>query len=99
MGESLWWVELFGPRVAGQIAVAIGPETGPESASVATAFAKPADWYKRAKAQRCGSFTPESLADWLLAPLYAPNKQLPPLLKKGSQAARRRQRWRRRRRP
>jgi hypothetical protein len=67
--------------------VAIGPETGPESANPATAFAKPADCYKRAKNVNVAAFTPESIADWLLAPLYAPKKQLPPLLKKGSQAA------------
>ena len=86
VGESsLWWVELSGARVAGQVAVAIGPESGPESASPATAFRKPADWHKRAKALHFGAFTPESLSAWLKAPLYATT--LPPLLKKGSQAA------------
>jgi hypothetical protein len=99
MGEGIWWVELFGSKVAGQVAVAIGPETGPGSANPATAFRKPAEFHKRAKALSFGVFTQESLSAWLSAPLYAPNKQLPTLLKKGSQAARRRQRWGRRRRP
>ena len=42
VAEGLWWTELFGPHVAGLVAVAIGPETGPESANPVTAFAKPA---------------------------------------------------------
>lgn len=81
MGEGIWWVELFGSKVAGQVAVAIGPETGSESANPTTAFRKPADWHKRAKALHFGVYTPESLSTWLSAPLYVPAKQLPPLLK------------------
>jgi len=97
VAEGLWWTELFGPHVAGLVAVAIGPETGPERKNAGTAFAGPERLYQSAKALKFRVFTLGSMAAWLSPPSVRPT--LPhPLVKKESKWPSRRQRGCRRKR-
>ena len=55
VAEGLWWTELFGPHVAGLVAVAIGPETGPSGFEARGSVKMPPSWPPRGAALVVGA--------------------------------------------